>query len=162
VAEEVPVDNVLMMSEAVAHVALPLKNESCLPFAGAGTKPVAPAAEEVAAVNAEYVVSLDVYTLLLMDVTRPYASTVMYGTFIVVLLVPVTAADGPYDPAEAPEVANLATFNVPEDIFEAFSVVKPDPSPDTLFALTSFRTLKVPATIVFPKYAIVSSNNRVY
>jgi hypothetical protein len=90
-----------------------------------------------------------------MDVTRPYASTVMYGTFIVVLLVPVTAAEGPYDPAEAPEVANLAAFNVPEDIFEAFNEVKPDPSPDTLFALTSFRTFKVPPTIVFPKYAIV-------
>ena len=45
------------MSVGLAQTLSPLKNNPCAPLAGAGTKPVPPAASAVAALNTPYLVS---------------------------------------------------------------------------------------------------------
>ena len=83
-------------------------------------------------------------------VTLPLASTVMYGTLNVEPYPGVAFADGPYEPAVAPEVASLSADNVPEEILEAFNDVKPEPFPDiTPSAIVTCRVYVPPEVTLF-------------
>ena len=78
------------MLVGVAHLPSPLKYCACAPAAGAGTNPVPPAADELAALNTEYVVSVScvvIVPVVLLPLVKVIVLPLTLKDFIYVLVI---------------------------------------------------------------------------